>query len=328
MPDPAPNRSKAPTPAPAPAAVIADGLRRLLGREVSDVRRLSGGASRETWSFEAGGERFILRRDPPGAPRGMAKEVRAIRAAQVAGLPVPEIVAADDDPEALGSPFMVMAHVEGETIPRRILRDDAYAEARSKLAAQCGDALARLHAIDPTGIDVPESDELATYRAVYLSAGVPRATIELALRWLDQHPPPPCEAPALVHGDFRMGNLMVGSEGLRAVLDWELTHLGDPIEDLGWFCVRAWRFGSPHEAGGVGSVDDLVAAYERAGGRRVDRDALRWWMVVGTFKWAVMCIMQAGAHLGGHVRSMELAAIGRRVAENEHDLLELLEWPR
>jgi hypothetical protein len=127
-----------------------------------------------------------------------------------------------------------------------------------------------------------------------------------------------------VHGDFRNGNLIVGPDGVRAVLDWELAHLGDPLEDLGWLCVKAWRFGSPLPVGGFGPVEDLVAGYERAGGRRVDLSALRWWEVLGTLRWGVICIVQTVTHLSGAVRSVELAAIGRRVCEVEWDLLELL----
>ena len=128
----------------------------------------------------------------------------------------------------------------------------------------------------------------------------------------------------MVHGDFRLGNLFGGPEGLRAVLDWELVHLGDPLEDLGWLCVRAWRFGAEPRVGGFGTVDDLVAAYEAESGRQVDRDALDWWEVLGTLKWGIICAMQAATHLTGMVRSVELAAIGRRVCEVESDLLELL----
>jgi aminoglycoside phosphotransferase (APT) family kinase protein len=128
----------------------------------------------------------------------------------------------------------------------------------------------------------------------------------------------------VVHGDFRLGNLLVGRGGLRAVLDWELAHLGDPLEDLGWLCVKSWRFGAEPRVGGFGELDDLVAAYERASGTAVDRDALAWWEVVGTLKWGIMCMVQAAAHLSGATRSVELAALGRSVCEVEHDLLDLL----
>ncbi|MET1040820.1 MAG: DUF6285 domain-containing protein, partial [Acidimicrobiales bacterium] len=129
----------------------------------------------------------------------------------------------------------------------------------------------------------------------------------------------------VVHGDFRHGNLIVGPEGLRAVLDWELAHLGDPLEDLGWLCVRAWRFGGPGPVGGFGEREELYAAYEAAGGRAVDPDVARWWEVLGTLKWGVMCIIQTATHLTGQARSVELAAIGRRVCENEYDLLALID---
>jgi hypothetical protein len=154
--------------------------------------------------------------------------------------------------------------------------------------------------------------------------GQPSAVFEVALRWLIKHRPPPGRS-ALVHGDFRMGNLMVDESGLAAVLDWELVHRGDPLEDLGWFCVRAWRFGEDvRPAGGLGSVEDLISGYERAGGAPVDRDALRWWQVLGTLRWGVFCQHQAHRHLSGQARSVELAAIGRRACENEWDLLDLL----
>jgi hypothetical protein len=153
--------------------------------------------------------------------------------------------------------------------------------------------------------------------------GEPHPAFELGLRWLDEHRPA-SPLVTVVHGDLRLGNLLVDREGLRAVLDWELAHLGDPREDLAWFCVRAWRFGSSLPAGGVATREELVAAYEAAGGSTVDATALRWWEVIGTLKWGVICIMQAWGHLSGMSRSVELATIGRRVCENEWDLLGLL----
>ena len=159
------------------------------------------------------------------------------------------------------------------------------------------------------------------------------ATFEWAFRWLAANRPA-TSTPRLVHGDFRMGNLIVdGSTApvtLAAVLDWEAVHIGQIYEDLAWFCIRAWRFGAPPElaAGGLGSIEDFVTAYERAGGASVDRAALRWWLVLGTLRWGIICRYQAQRHLSGQTRSVELATIGRRVCETESDILDLLEGDR
>src|SRR5690606_5576954 len=216
---------------------------------------------------------------------------------------------------AAGGDWLVVERVEGETIPRRILRDDDFAAARPKLAAQCGDALARIHAIPPASVPgLAGGDQLDQLRRTLDGLGDPHPALELGFRWLERHRPPPTAA-TVVHGDFRNGNLVVGPDGLRAVLDWELAHLGDPLEDLGWLCVRAWRFGAAPRVGGFGTVDELVGAYEATAGRTVDRDALHWWEVLGTLKWGIICMLQAATHLQGVVRSIELAAIGRRVCE-------------
>jgi len=305
----------------------------VVGGTVTGLTRLSGGASRETWAFDLTQddgtvERLILQRDPPGASRigggGMDLEARVLGAAAAVGVPVPRLVAASEDPTLVGSAFIVMQRLDGETIPRRILRDDNFAHAREVLAAQCGAVLARLHRLDPAGIDgLVDVDQVGQYRDLLDALGQPHPAFELALRWLAAHQPTSARR-AVVHGDFRNGNLIVGPEGLRAVLDWELVHTGDPLEDLGWLCVRAWRFGVPKPVGGFGEYDQLIAAYEAESGTVVDRDALRWWEIMGTLKWGVMCIVQATTHTSGIVRSVELAAIGRRVCENEWDVLDLL----
>jgi aminoglycoside phosphotransferase (APT) family kinase protein len=171
------------------------------------------------------------------------------------------------------------------------------------------------------GLEAP--DQVEQYRAVLDASGHPHPAFELAFRHLATTKPA-ASATTVVHGDFRLGNLIVGPDGLRAVIDWELAHLGDPLEDLSWLCVKSWRFGAAPRVGGFGEVPELVGAYEEASGRTVDLDALRWWETFGTLKWGIMCIMQAAAHLTGAARSVELAAIGRRVCEVEHDLLLLL----
>lgn len=297
---------------------------------VEELTRSPGGASRETWIFTAMGSsgpprRLVLRRDPTGTPQsGLRLEGALLSAARRTGVPVPDVLLVGDDESPLGPGSLVMAFVEGETIPRRILRDDTLAGARAGLAAQCGAILAVIHRIPAPEIPgLVGGDPVEQLRAVVDRLGQPHPAFELAFRWLGENRPPR-SAQVVVHGDFRNGNLIVGPEGIRAVLDWELSHLGDPLEDLGWLCVKAWRFGSPLPVGGFGTVGQLVAAYEEATGAPVDPAALHWWEVLGTLRWGVICIVQSFTHLSGTVRSVELAAIGRRVCEVEWDLLALL----
>ncbi len=313
------------------------------GLRVRDLERLSGGASRETWAFAvetADGEAvpLVLQRERAGAVGsgvGMGVQAALIRAAAATGVPVPEVVAASGDAgdhatptgdvTAVGGEWIISARVDGETIARRILRDEAYAGARAGLVAECGRALAAVHRIPPSavpGLDAP--NRVLQHRALLDQLGQPHPAFELALRWLDANRPAGGVGARVVHGDFRLGNLVVGPSGLRAVLDWELAHLGDPVEDLGWLCVRAWRFGAPAPVAGLGSREELLAAYAGAGGIAVELDHLHWWEVMGTLTWGVICIAQTAAHRAGLSRSVELAAIGRRVCETEHDLLALL----
>lgn len=299
---------------------------------VRSLEPMPGGASRETWSFEASRSdgstlALVLRRDPPSLPRpdGVRREAMAIEAATKAGVPGPRVLGWSSDSRVLGAPFLLMEKVEGETIARRILRDDRYQQARAVLTRQCGEALARVHSIPAVGVPWLESvDPLTETFAVYESLGELHPALELGFRWLEQHRPASSGRQTVVHGDFRNGNLVVGPEGLRAVLDWEIVHLGDPMEDLGWLCVNAWRFGATPPVGGFGSYEELFDSYSKAAGEPVDPAAVRWWEIFGTLRWGVGCIGQARRHLSGAVRSVELAALGRRVCEQEQDLLTLL----
>jgi hypothetical protein len=168
-----------------------------------------------------------------------------------------------------------------------------------------------------------EREPLAAARLRYEGLPEVSPTFEVALRWLEANRPPAAGS-VLVHGDFRLGNVIVDERGLAAAIDWELVHRGDPLEDLGWLCTKAWRFRSPLPVGGFGTVEQLVDAYVAAGGVPVDPDHLHWWLVLNTLKWGLGCMGQASVHLSGAVRSVELAAIGRRACEQEWDLLELL----
>ena len=300
---------------------------------ISDLRRLLGGASRETWSFDATQDdgslrQLVLRRDPPtrpGWPGTMGTEARCLRASAQAGLAVPQVLLDSDSADLFGSAGIVMERIEGETLARRILRDEKFQDARSALAADCGTFLAGLHAIDPQVVaPLQSADPLKQIRLTLDALDMPSPTFEFAIRWLESNRPQTLST-AIVHGDFRLGNFIVGEEGLRAVLDWELVHLGDPREDLGWLCVKAWRFGAAEPVGGFGTREDLLAAYQAAGGAPVSLAELHWWEVFGTLRWGAICMTQTHAHLTGLLRSVELAAIGRRVCETEWDLLLLLE---
>ncbi|AKK30358.1 acyl-CoA dehydrogenase [Mycobacterium sp. EPa45] len=307
-------------------------LRPLLGpdTDVDNLRALTGGASRTTWAFDAltgsGRRALILRTGPPDdVHAGMELEAAVQAAAAAAGAPVPEILLASDSVEALGNPFLICGEIAGETIVRRIQRqlDD---DGRAKLLRQCAQALAAIHrgAVDAPGL--AEQDQMDQWHQRLDEMGDTTATFEWAFRWLTAHRPPASPL-RLVHGDFRMGNLIVDGSDLAAVLDWELVHIGEIYEDLAWFCIRAWRFGAPSSmaAGGLGSIDDFVGAYQDAGGAAVDRETLRWWLVLATLRWGVICRFQAERHLSGQNRSVELVAIGRRVCETEWDVLDLLE---
>ncbi|MDX1694334.1 MAG: phosphotransferase family protein [Ketobacteraceae bacterium] len=318
-------------------------FRRHLGLEVLVTRAqpLSGGASAAIWRFDyqlSGGNdglhnaifRCSADEQAPRFATAIAKHTEAAvqQLCTRANIPVADILFCLDDADALGEGY-VMDCVTGETIPRRILRDPALASVRSQLASQCGRILGRIHRIDFNTLtgqldDQSPIKQLDRLEALYRSYGRPSAVFEVAFHWLRDHRPKD-EPLSLVHGDFRNGNLVIDGNGIAAVLDWELCHLGHPVEDLGWLCVNAWRFGSDLPVGGFGDIETLLDAYQEETGRRVTPEELRYWQVFGTLRWGIICLFQANRHTSGQTRSLELAAIGRRVAETEIDLLNLLE---
>ncbi|MFR9804050.1 phosphotransferase [Pseudonocardia sp. RS010] len=301
---------------------------------VDGLTRLAGGSSRDLWSFDATAagrvHRLVLRRDPPAADdQGMRREAAVLAAARAAGVPVPAVVATAFDARAVGAPALVMERVDGETLPRQIRRDPRLAAARSRFAAQSGEILAAIHAIPTEAVPgLGAQDPLEWCEQTLSSLDVGRPALELALGWLRAHRPGPTTArPVVLHGDFRLGNLMVGPGGIASVLDWELVHAGDPLEDLTWLCTKAWRFGGTETVAGLGTRDQLCAAYTAATGTEVDPERWHWWEVLSALKWAVMCVNQSALHLSGRRRSVELVAVGRRTCEAEWDLLHLLYGP-
>jgi aminoglycoside phosphotransferase (APT) family kinase protein len=304
---------------------------------VTSAAKLSGGASQETWSFDivhpAGTIGAILRRAPKGygasptRAAGLDAEARLMQLAHDAGLPSPRVLHVLQPADELGAGF-IMQRIEGETIARKILRDAQFAKARPVLARQLGQVAAGIHALPlaqlPKLRTSTATEEIAELEREYRSFDWPRPVFELALRWLRGHDPGPPDQITLVHGDFRHGNLIIGPDGLRAVLDWELAHLGDAMEDLGWVCVNSWRFGEIDKpVGGFGSREELFAGYQAAGGR-VDPIRVNFFEVMGTLRWGVMCCGMMQRFRVGPDHSMERAMISRRASETEIDLLRLL----
>jgi aminoglycoside phosphotransferase (APT) family kinase protein len=327
------------------ASELAEALASSLGPvTVEGLRRLTGGASRETWAFDvttADGHRqaLILRQDFPGGatqnPDVLAGRLDALdRAGEYAllerlhgkGLPVPRPVALPTG-GTLASCF-IMERVEGEARPHVLVRDEGLTVARSGLAVQLGSTLARIHMLGERDLPpLPHRDveeKLAIARTL-LDRAPPRPALEMAFRWCVERKLAPTDL-RLVHGDYRTSNYLVGPEGLRAVFDWEFAHLGDPHEDLAYLCMRAWRFGvDDKEVGGVGSRRDLYRGYEAAGGAPIDPAALRYSEILAHLFTATVFLMRAVQYLDSSERSLEGAAIGRRVAEIEYDLVWMLD---
>lgn len=297
------------------------------------VAPLPGGASRELWALTPSGAdapAWVLRRDPAGETPQTSRtaEYAVQRAASDAGVPVPRPVAAEGAGGRFGTAGMLMAWVDGESIPRRVMRGPALQDARAALPHELGAALARLRVMDVGSLEphapAPRDAALTALEAVLdqLDAtGEALPVLELALRWLALHLPAPAR-PSVVHGDFRLGNFIVGAGGLRAIVDWEFWHLGDPVEDLAWVCARPWRFGADTmPVAGIGPAEELLAGF----GTAVEPDRLRWWSVLVQAKWGAYCAHQAALRRAGKHASLERTVLARRVAEAEWDLLVILE---
>jgi aminoglycoside phosphotransferase (APT) family kinase protein len=312
------------------AGLLARGLGRAVA--VTGVQQLSGGASSATYLVETQDGRFIFQRDAGAAEgdRGVSRATQAavqMRAGAL-GVPVAPVLATTLPADGLGDGVLT-GFVAGEALAPRWLKLPDYARAREVLTVQCAEALARLHAAPVAHwADLPlkggsGAELLADMFAWYRRIGVDVPAFDLAFAWLKPRMPTG-PATCLAHGDFRSGNLLVAPEGLVAAIDWELTHLSVPGEDLGWLCVQAWRFGQWQKpVGGFGTREALLAAYADAGGR-IDPEDLHVWEVYGNLKWGMSCLQLADDHVSGRVPSVERAAIGRRASEVAADLTYLL----
>ena len=319
------------------AAVIA---RRFEGAKLTSVNQLTAGASQQTFRLtveECSGDTsmYAFRRAQPGLESSSygqlppSLEVELLKLAAEGNVPVPEIHCVLGAEDGLGDGY-IMEWLEGETMGQRIIKLPELADARESLAFECGQALARIHAL-PVSRSLSEKLHSVSPEALvretwdaYIALDTPQPMIDYTAQWLLSHLPQDSRT-TLVHGDFRNGNLMVTPEGIKAVLDWELCHVGDPMRDLGWLCVNSWRFGNRSlPVGGFGRVEDLVAGYESVSSHRVDRDALRFWEVFGSFWWSITTLGMAKTWRTGETPSVERPVIGRRSTEAQMDCVNLL----
>ena len=310
------------------------------GAELISLERLTGGASQETYRLEARHAgaplTLALRRAAGGIDRsgagtscGLLTEARLMKTAGEVGIPEPEVLAVLEPEDGLGPGFL-MEWLEGETLGARIVRSEELREVRPRLAYQCGDILARIHAIDLDDSGLRPLLPVMSPREYveetwdrYKQLPTAQPMIDFAGRFLLDHLPSNPQM-TLVHNDFRNGNLMIDPSGVVAVLDWELAHIGDPMRDLGWICTNSWRFGKSDPVGGFGSYEDLFAGYESISGRAVDREHVRFWEVFGSFWWAIGCLGMGQQYRVGPDRSVERLAIGRRSTECQIDCVNLL----
>ncbi|MFT4520913.1 MAG: aminoglycoside phosphotransferase (APT) family kinase protein [Halioglobus sp.] len=322
-------------------------LEAVLAKELNDFQsltscqQLSAGASQETYCITlntANGERRLaLRRAQPTAESPssvgtitLATEARLFQVASAADIPGPEVVYVLQPEDSLGTGF-IMQWLDGETMGQRINRAEELAAVRPKLARECGEILGRIHSLEWQATDLKE--RLPTVEpaqlvhetwAHYRDCNIPVPMIDYAWRWLNDNLPTESRI-TLVHGDFRNGNLMVTPEGINAVLDWELAHIGDPVRDLGWLCVNSWRFGNSSLAvGGFGEIDDLLAGYAETSSFEVSKDDVAFWQVFGSFWWAMATLQMANAWRAGDTPSLERPVIGRRSSEAQMDCVNLI----
>lgn len=322
---------------------IASALKRP-GLRIVDISLLGGGAIQENWIVRVaddqvggpGEEVFVLRTDAAsGVAVSHSREVEynLLMAATKAGVTVPKPVAFADEDNPLGRSFFLMEAVEGTALGQKVVRSPLYERARNGLAFRLGQELARIHAMEVGGAlsaelgkrpISPAASLIQSYREHLENIGRLSPIIEFALRWLHLHAPA-SEEVVLVHRDFRTGNYMIDQNGLTAILDWEFSGWGDPMEDVGWFCSGDWRFGCDQlEAGGIGQRQEFYDGYRSESGRTIDPTVIIYWEVMAATRWAIIALQQAERLKSGEERRLELALIGRRVHFSERIVLNLI----
>jgi aminoglycoside phosphotransferase (APT) family kinase protein len=306
-------------------SLVADALEKGTGRRphISSMTLAAGGNSRETWIFSieegSGKQQLVFRCDPDHWIRKeeMEKEIAGLKLANATGVPAPQLFYSSENIE-IGRPFVITSFVGGTAIPKRIIQEDAFAPARRSFAAQCGRILATLHCALEYSAGWQAVDPIADLEFHRDRVGYRSPVLDGALSWLVRNKPPAAQLrPA--HRDFRLGNLMVGEEGILAVLDWETCGLSDPHEDLAWVCSRAWRYGGNNPVGGIGELHDLIQSYELNSGSKVEMARFHWWSVLAAARWGLASAARPRGSQGG--AAIEEAAIARQVCRQEYNVV-------
>lgn len=307
--------------------------------EINRVEKMSGGAIQENWALDisvaagkwAGDHALVLRKDAATqvtASHGRREEYRLLKAAKVQGVPVPTPCFLCEDQAVLGHPFFLMHRLQGTAAGHQLTKGDG----KPRLVKALGQTLARIHNIIPPVPDLdflgapptmPAQTSVETYRGYLDEIGATRPALEYGLAWLERNAPASSRV-TLCHRDYRTGNLMVDGDMLAGVLDWEFAGWNDPMEDIGWFMARCWRFASPEkEAGGLGEREDFYQAYEAEAGYPIDRDQVPYWEVMAHARWAAIACQQAHRHASGAEVSLELALTAYVVPELELEILKM-----
>ena len=303
------------------------------GCRIVDMTPLWGGSVQETWRLavdfdggaEAGRRELVLRTDPLSRlafSHGRVEELTLMKAAAAAGVAVAEPLWHDGEGALLGRPFAVMRFLPGTADAPRIVDEPGLGGDKTQLAERLGRELAKIHSIRPPREDLaflgppPENAalaDIARLRAVLDRLETAQPALEWALRWCERNAPPPGPV-ALVHGDYRTGNYLVGETGLTAILDWELCRWSEPLIDIGYFLLPYWRQSRPDlEAGGLAPKAAFLTAYEGAAGRRIGEEEMAYWQVMGYLHWAFLALNQGARYVeGGEPSSLDLALTARR----------------
>lgn len=297
--------------------------------KVTHLLRIPGGASRETWMFKATwhtdagrhAEELILRKDPPASLLETDRETEYAFYSTFPGsrVPVPRMRWLEPDPSHLGGPFFVMDRVLDIEASPVVILEPQYESVRPRIARELYEILAAIHAFDwrdspahrasPLPPPAPGEcwqREVAHWERIINENEIsPQPIIRAAIRWLRRNPPPPAERVTIVHGDYRVGNVLYATDGsIRGVVDWEMAHLGDPIEDIAWSFMADWERAHDGKKGGIVVAADAIRIYEEASGVKVDPAALRWWSVFSNVK--AQAIWLTGARSFQEGRSTEL----------------------